>query len=391
MGWAWVELISGFAEVTVVTRENNRAAIEAAAAQHEWVRQVRWVYHDLSEAALGFKRRSGLVQPYYAAWQRSARRAIRDAVADRHCDVVHHLTFGTYWMPYATDEVGAPVIIGPVGGAEAPPFGFVIDDLGGFVFEASRYVARWFMERLGLVRRPVRDATLCIAKAQETADRLVRMGARRVVVRSEVVMPDSMGPKVAASRSSGGDLRIVSVSRLVHLKGIQLALKALAQVRDQIPPFTYTLVGDGPYRRQLERLVDTLGLQDVVVFEGMLQRDVALRRLEGADIFVHPSLHDSGGWACIEAMWSGVPVVCLAIGGPANQVTAQTGRIIPLRGPRDTVAALGAAIVELGGDERLRRELGAAARLRVETEYAKARQSEWLRETYRQVVEAGGS
>lgn len=386
VGWAWVELISTFARVTVVTRANNQRAIDEAATESEWVNNVRWVYHDLPQWSRTLKRRSGLVQPYYAAWQRSARKVLQTIVSSEQVDLVHHLTFGTYWMPYATDSLGVPVLIGPVGGAEAPPVAFVVDDAGAFVYEASRYVARALSERLPMVRRPVRSAALCVAKAQETERRLAVMGAQAVALRSEVVMPETMRVKPVTSREHRA-LELVSLSRLVHLKGIQLALRGIAEVRARLPEFRYTLVGDGPYRSRLESLVRDLNLSDVVRFVGEVPRDVALSYLEEADLFIHPSLHDSGGWACIEAMWSGVPVVCLDIGGPANQVVPSTGRRVALTSPRETAKALGAALLELGLDPDTRAAMGVAAQSRVEEEYSHSQQREWLLSVYGRIVE----
>ena len=42
-------------------------------------------------------------------------------------------------------------------------------------------------------------------------------------------------------------------------------------------------------------------------------------------MLIHPSLHDSGGWVCLEAMAAGRPVICLDLGGPGLQVTEKTG------------------------------------------------------------------
>jgi len=388
VGWAWVELMSTFAEVTVLTRSNNRTAIEKAAADHAWVGSVRWVYHDLPGWAMTLKRSTGLVQPYYAAWQHTARRILGSLVDEQRPDLVHHLTFGTYWMPFATDRLKLPVVIGPVGGAEAPPVSFVVDDFGAFAFEASRFIARAVLERLPLTRRPVSNSALCIAKARETARRLTHMGAHEVIVRSEVVMPDSMQSQPAA-HGSHAELVIVSVCRLVHLKGIQLALRAIASVRNDMPEFRYVLVGDGPYRRKLEKLVSDLNLADIVSFVGEVTRERALEYLADADLFLHPSLHDSGGWACIEAMWSGVPVICLDIGGPANQVVAATGRKVELTTPDQTVLDLGASILDLALDSHSRASMSLAAKSRVGDQYSRDAQRDWLVGAYSKALNHG--
>ena len=169
-----------------------------------------------------------------------------------------------------------------------------------------------------------------------------------------------------------------SAGRLLHWKGFHLALRAIAQIRDSIP-MEYSIFGNGPERKRLERLAQELRISDRVHFHDSIPREELLEKMSSFDAMLHPSLHDSGGFACLEAMAAGCPVICLDLGGPALQVTAETGFKIPAVSPEQTIRELADAIAQLAADPELRARLGRTARARVKV-FAWERKLELLEE-----------
>ena len=88
--------------------------------------------------------------------------------------------------------------------------------------------------------------------------------------------------------------------------GIDLALHALA--KSQVNA-TFTLFGDGNCLPGLRRLAQRLGLKDCVDFRGRVPRQQILDLYQEFDVFVFPSLHDTGGYAVLEAMFNQLPCV----------------------------------------------------------------------------------
>jgi glycosyltransferase involved in cell wall biosynthesis len=110
-------------------------------------------------------------------------------------------------------------------------------------------------------------------------------------------------------------------------------------------------------------LAEELGIAHQVKFWGKLSRDETLRKLGECHVLVHPSLHESGGLACLEAMALGLPVVCLDLGGPAVQVSEKTGFKIAAIEPEQAIGDLAVAMRALS-DRSLRVRMGAAAQRR---------------------------
>lgn len=121
----------------------------------------------------------------------------------------------------------------------------------------------------------------------------------------------------APPRSPGSPVKLIYVGRLVPEKGVQQTLCALQNVRAD---FTFTIVGDGPCREELQNLAQELGLGHRVRFLGT-RADIP-ELLAGADIFVHfPACEEGFGLTVIEAMAAGCVCVCANSGGIPEIIT----------------------------------------------------------------------
>ena len=107
-------------------------------------------------------------------------------------------------------------------------------------------------------------------------------------------------------------VKIIYVGRLIEEKGVQVLIKAMALLRNK-DKFRLDIVGDGPYRKELEEQIKGLNLDSTVKMVGN-KRDIP-KRLSESDIFVHPAIWDEGfGITIVEAMRSGLICVAFAKG-----------------------------------------------------------------------------
>jgi 1,2-diacylglycerol 3-alpha-glucosyltransferase len=103
-------------------------------------------------------------------------------------------------------------------------------------------------------------------------------------------------------------LALVSVCRLAEEKNVGEIISALAACRDL--PVSLVLVGDGPCRAELEAQVGSLDLSGRVRFVGMVPPTDVARYYRAGDLFVCASTSETQGLTYIEALASGVPVLC---------------------------------------------------------------------------------
>jgi len=111
------------------------------------------------------------------------------------------------------------------------------------------------------------------------------------------------------------DLMALFVGRLVWIKGVDKLIRALPQVLQQIPNLKLVIVGLGEMQEYLEKLVQTLKLQDVVKFRfEFISEEERIAHYAACDVATFPSLYEPFGIVALEAMSMGKPVVVGAAG-----------------------------------------------------------------------------
>ncbi len=133
---------------------------------------------------------------------------------------------------------------------------------------------------------------------------------------------------------------IAMVARMYSIKGHRGLLRIMSRVVTALPQAVLLLVGDGPERPVVERLIRELGLQANVRLLG--HHDDAVELMAAADIVVVPSLQEGLSLVAIEALAIGRPVVAYAVGGLPEVITdGVDGRLIA---PQDEAAFAGAVV-----------------------------------------------
>ncbi|MEI7809845.1 MAG: glycosyltransferase family 4 protein, partial [Verrucomicrobiota bacterium] len=178
------------------------------------------------------------------------------------------------------------------------------------------------------------------------------------------------------------------IGRHLHWKGFHLAIRAFAQFAGKNSEAELWIVNDGPFRQELEKIAAQTGVSSRVKFLGTLPKysDV-LERLGQSHVLLHPALHEGFGNVCLEAMAAGRPVACLDIGGPASQITSETGFAAPATNPAEAVAALANFLERIDRDRPLLATMSAAARAHVAQNYTMRQVNEQMRQFYAEAVE----
>jgi glycosyltransferase involved in cell wall biosynthesis len=330
---------------------------------------------------------------YYHLWQEHLRSVVRQLHERVQFDLVHHVTYGRYWSPSGLRELNLPFIWGPVGAAETPPKSFVTElPARHRLIEAARDTARGICERTASLRGTARAATIAIGVTRETCEALRRLGAKRVERMPQMALTDSdLAQFAALPPPPPGPLRAICVGRHVYWKGFYLAIRAFAEFARKNTGAELWIVNDGPFRKHLEKTAAETGVSARVKFLGTLPKyaDV-LEKLGQSHILLHPALHEGFGNVCLEAMAAGRPVGCLDIGGPASQITPETGFAAPATNPSEAVTALAGFLGRIDRDRNLLAAMSAASRAHVQKNFTMNRINEQMRTFYSEAVEQFG-
>jgi glycosyltransferase involved in cell wall biosynthesis len=390
VGWNWALQIARFYDVCVLTQEDGRRRIEASLASQALPR-ARFVYLNLPPWTAFLKKLGWGVQLHYYLWQLVAYYAGRRLHRKIGFDLIHHVTMGRYWMPSFLALLPVPFIWGPVGGGESSPRAFRwSSSFQANIFEPARDLARKMGEYDPFVRHTARKAFLALATTEQTAARLRKLGARDVIVHPQFGMTreERRAFHLLPIRRQT-PFRLISIGRLIPMKGFHLGIRAFARLHAIYPDCEYWIVNEGPEMNHLKTLARKHGVENKVTFWGRLPTlQEVYSKLAECDVLVHPALHEAFGNVCLEAMASGQPVICLNLGGPALQVTEETGIKVKASTPDGVVADLAKAMVRLAEDPGLRVRLGEASRRRVEEHFGWDSKGDFMSGIYESAIRA---
>jgi glycosyltransferase involved in cell wall biosynthesis len=388
VGWHNIVQAARFHNVTVVTSEGNRASIEAELSERP-IPNVEWHYVSLPGWLSWYLTGDKGGRVHYYLYQIAAYQVAKRLHARMPFDIIHHVNYVSYWTPVFLSRLDAPFIWGPVGGAESIPRGFYKTlNLRSIAFERLRDSVRWIAHHLDpFVRETARNAAFSLATTEESAAKMRALGADPVDVLPAICMSDDDLDQLLKlpARSPRKHIQFISIGRLLGWKGYHLSLHAFARFHRDYPRSRYVIVGRGPQMEALQHLAVRLNIMQAVIFTGFIPHADVMKRLAESDVLVHPSLHDSGGVTCLEAMAAGRPVLCLNTGGPAVLVNERTGIVASVNSPEDAIRELAAGMHQFADSPEVRQQMGWQGQQHVLENYTWAKRGLYLRDLYARV------
>jgi glycosyltransferase involved in cell wall biosynthesis len=238
----------------------------------------------------------------------------------------------------------------------------------------------WLSHRAELFER----AALLLANSDFVRERLIALGAPAdKVVRHRIGVDLGRHTPSATSISD----HVLFIGRLTEVKGIEIAVRSMSEVRRSNPSARLTVIGDGPLRSEMEALATSLGVD--VTWRGALPFDDVLTELSTASVVVAPSITapngqpEALGLSLVEAQACGIPVVASRSGGiPETVVDGVTGLLTE----EGSIGETASHIVRLLDDSALRSRLGHAGREHVTREFDLSMQSQRLADLYDRVT-----
>lgn len=372
VGWRWaIETAALNHEVWVITRTNNKDGIRSGVSQHGNPKNLHFIYYDLPAWASWWKRGRRGIHLYYLLWQLGAYQCARKLHAEQQFDAVHHITFGVTRHPSFMGRLGIPFIVGPLGGGERAPINLrKYYSLSGKIKDLLRDGVNTLSKFDPWVRQMYSQASVILLKTPQSLDWLPAMYQHKASCMLEIGVDQRtivIKEKCALTKRQQA-LHILYVGRFIYWKGMDLGLRAVAKMRADGMPVRITMIGQGPAQEDWQQLIAQFKLADSVTWIPWMKQQDLLAAYQTFDVLLFPSMHDSSGNVALEAMASGLPVVCLDLGGPAQIVNASCGRVVPVKGLNadQVIEGLTAALTEMAKNPDVARSLrtGALARVR---------------------------
>jgi len=134
---------------------------------------------------------------------------------------------------------------------------------------------------------------------------------------------------------------IIFVGRLLPIKGLDYLMNAMKIIQNKNKNVFLTLVGDGYYRKSLEKMIKKLEIEKAVTFTGKIPNTEIPKYLSNSDVFVLPSLSEGFPNVVLEAMAAGLPIVASNIGGLSELIkNNENGYLVETKNPEQLADGL---------------------------------------------------
>jgi glycosyltransferase involved in cell wall biosynthesis len=194
-----------------------------------------------------------------------------------------------------------------------------------------------------------------------------------------IIIPNCIN--VSEYYNKGDDKFILYVGRLNQVKGIEYLIKAFYELKDTYP-YNLVLVGSGPDKSRLKKMVASLNIESRVKFIPWLDNIKLKEYYSKCSVFVLPSLFETFGVVILEAMASSKPVIASDIMGPRDIITHSNNGFLF---EKENVQELKKYLELCLSDKKLRNKIGRNARKAIEENYSFSKISKKLTKIYGQL------
>ncbi len=249
----------------------------------------------------------------------------------RGSDAVH--VAGPAILPMALSLLaGKPFVVEHHGYQSICPNGLLVHQPDSQIcpghFQARRYTECIRCEQAGEVHRGVILSLLLtvirnwlVRRAKANIAVSCHVNARLALPHSKIIYHGIDIPDLSLTAPPSQKICFAYLGRFVPEKGIAVLLEAAATLRRQRQDFAVKLIGDGPEREKIHRLIASLNLKDAVAVTGLLSGSALHDALRDASVVVMPSTwEETAGLSAIEQMMRGRLVIASRAGGLAEIV-----------------------------------------------------------------------
>lgn len=355
VGWYWAQQMSKHCETWVLTRSNNRPAIEAAIGTNP--ENLHFLYTDLPDWIIRLKKRHMLsTSLYYFLWQAKARRFF-DA-SGIQVDVIHHITFNSFIIPGMWYRRKEKVVLGPLGGmsATAPQYLRCFPTFARFKewIHTFRTKYLWRLNPFYLQSRKHADFLLFT----EEKNGKIYAGERPYKELIDVITPAPLLHRAFIKSPRSG---FVWAGILEPRKAPQIAIEAYAKAFTDVPPEKrppFKFFGDGSLRSCCEKLIRKYQLEKTVFLCGKVQQEQLWNEIQSSNALVFSSIRDTCGNITLESLVLGTPLICFHHQGVGAITTDDCAIRIEPTSYEDSVAGFADAMKKLASDPALIQRMG---------------------------------
>lgn len=369
MGGKWILQLARYHDLWVLTEQNRYAPALAAYLEHHCP-ELKAAIHIIGIPRYRFGEK--LWEPFfyywtYRRWQRDAYREAQRLLQEIKFDVVHHLNMIGYREPGYLWKLPVPFVWGPIGGHVQVPWRF-LPALGrkGACQHGIRNLLNWIQMRSSFrVKLAMQRASQLLAATLDDKAAIRRIHKREALLLNE----QAANPRVLQTEREPFDghrpLRVVWCGNFGAGKALPLALRAIRRAAEEVS-LELHIVGSGSCEEEWKTLAESLDVSSLCHWYGRLSHDRAKEIIGRSDVMLFTSLKEGTPAVVVEAIQTGVPVICHDKCGFGTVITERSGVKVPVKNPSVSISSFSEAMIRLAKNPDLLNSLSCGAIQRAE-------------------------
>lgn len=352
VGWNWVLQLSRYFELWVLTREANRAKIEEYLPQVESKENIHFIYFDLPKWARLWKKGMRGVRLYYMLWVNLSNSIVRRKMQENSISVYHHLTYGNSLWNVSSYGMKQFFIWGPTGGVDTIPAEYSkrYSVRNQLVEVVRRMIVRLLPVNIGYQKR-CKAANLILCKTDKMRN-AVPVAYREKAVLFTDVASEAFDRKLIRKKGRSDTIEYIVVGKLDAWRGMDLAIEAIAQLKDKYSNVHLTVVGEGKDMKRLKSLAKQRGVKEYVEFIGDVAFSEYHRIIRECDVVLNPALKEGAVTVSFDSMSYGKPLICVDTGGYTRNLNEKNALVIKAKSNQETVKMLSDAMEQFVNAEK---------------------------------------
>lgn len=371
LGWHLIDHLRRFYDICVITHNRNRDAVLDALSAGA-MPKVNIHFVNLPKCWRLLQRTELGRWLCFFLWQKKAWKYSRSLHEQIAFDAFHNLTPEYDWIPsFIGAYLPVPFIWGPLGGGERSPRGLVILSS---VFDRwknrTHLWGQWLGRKHAARKEAEKKARAVLVCNQETRVKLSKIEERKLhYFPLTGVSLDTIQSKIKKKSNDKRTFRIISAGNLDKANGFDLAIEAFFLFLKSFPEADFVIFGEGPDQKNLERKIEDIRLESRIRIHPWIDGKALHERMQDSDVFLSTGMQDRGGFFVVQAMSAGLPVVCLALGGPGMVIQENWGIRVKPENKEQCVRDLAKALENLYEDRAKRRKMSLAAKKNIKEFY----------------------
>jgi glycosyltransferase involved in cell wall biosynthesis len=383
VGWNWLKEVSKKNEVWVMFNSEKLKQIEKGVSKFPYKKNIHLIPIEFKlPKFIPFC----LLRYYVAAelWQRAAYKKAREIIKKVNFDLIHHVTFASWWNCGHLWKLKIPFLFGPISGGQSTPkeaYGFL--NFRGKISEFLRALNFEILWRIWLrPKRAIKKAAVVFVGNPETEERIAALRKNKLILKLNEVGSDFIG-KYTASKTRN-EINLLWSGLITHRKNFGLLLESFAKLPKDLH-WNLRVAGSGDLIVYWKKKVKENGMENQIKFLGKINYNLMNKQYKWADIFVFPSLREGTPTVLLESISNGLPVICFNLCGARTLLDKDSTIKIPVKNSKQMVDDFAAAIEKLARDPELREKMSKSC-INNAKKHLWSKRGEYMNKIYAQVV-----